>query len=53
VLGRYGDIAATDTWYHLSVTFSTAVQADHIAIYIAPSQWAGTIYIDSVTLTGP
>jgi hypothetical protein len=43
----------TDTWSHLSVTFSSAVQADHIAIYIAPNQWSGTIYIDSVTLTGP
>lgn len=47
-----GDIV-TDTWYHLSVTFNTAVQADHIAIYLSPNMWQGTMYIDSVTLTGP
>ncbi len=44
-----------DGWTHLSVTFSSAISADHIAIYVAPSpnQWSGTIYIDSVTLTPP
>jgi hypothetical protein len=48
----FGNIV-TDTWSQLSVTFSSAIQADHIAIYISPNQWSGTIYIDSVTLTGP
>ena len=52
----FGDqVATTDTWYHPSVTFTSDIQADHIAIYVTPSpnQWSGTIYIDSVTLTPP
>jgi len=47
------NIMTTDTWYHPTVTFNGAVQADHIAVYISPNAWSGTIYIDKVTLTGP
>jgi hypothetical protein len=43
-----------DTWFQASVTFTSANQIDHIGIYLAPSgNWEGTLYIDSVTLTGP
>jgi hypothetical protein len=42
------------TWLNLSLTFSSAIQADHVAIYLNPGgQWSGTMYIDTVTLTGP
>jgi hypothetical protein len=48
-------LMTTDTWYHLSVTFNSAIDADHIAVYIAPSpsQWSGIIYLDGITLTAP
>ena len=43
-----------DTWFQVSFTFNSATQADHVAIYLAPNEnWSGTLYIDSVTLTGP
>ena len=48
------NITVLDTWYHVQVTFSSAVQADHISIYLTPTAgWSGTLYIDSVTFTGP
>ena len=44
----------TDTWFQVSFTFTTAIPVDHLGIYIAPGGgWQGTLYIDSVTLTGP
>jgi hypothetical protein len=43
-----------DTWFQASFTFASTTQADHVGIYLTPSvNWAGTLYIDSVTLTGP
>jgi len=47
-------IVVLDTWYHLSTTFSSTIDADHVAIRLNPEMsWSGTMYIDSVTLTGP
>jgi hypothetical protein len=48
------NIMTLDTWYHLTTTFSAAVDADHVAIRLNPEgSWTGTLYIDSVTITGP
>jgi hypothetical protein len=44
----------TGNWFQASITFNSATQADHIAIYLTPNEgWQGTMYIDGVTLTGP
>jgi hypothetical protein len=48
----FGNITA-DAWFQVSFTFSTAFPVDHIAIYLTTTNWQGTLYIDSVTLTGP
>jgi hypothetical protein len=47
-------IMSLNTWYQLTATFSSTVQADHVAIRLNPEMsWTGTMYIDSVTVTGP
>ena len=47
-------IATMNTWYRVTATFSSTVQADHVAIRLNPGMnWTGTMYIDSVTVTGP
>jgi len=47
-------IAVPSTWYHVETTFGTAVQADHIAIELNPGKaWAGTVFVDEVTLSPP
>lgn len=44
----------TGNWFQASITFNSATQADHLAIYLTPNEgWQGTMYIDTVTLTGP
>jgi hypothetical protein len=49
---QFGNIV-TDTWLQLTFTFATSFPVDHIGIYMTTSNWQGTLYIDSVTLTGP
>jgi len=41
-------------WIMYTATFSSTLQADHISIRLNPNtSWGGTMYIDTVTLTGP
>ena len=51
----FGDQITPNTWIFKTVTFGAALQADHIGIRLSPSpaQWAGTLYVDSVQITGP
>lgn len=47
-------ITVLNTWYQLSATFASTIQADHVAIRLNPNAaWTGTMYIDSVSITGP
>lgn len=42
------------TWINVTHTYSSAIDADHIAVNVHPGgNWLGTIYIDSVQITGP
>jgi hypothetical protein len=47
-------ITTMNTWYHLTTTFASTIDADHVAIRLNPEvSWTGTMYIDSVTIAGP
>ncbi len=49
-----GNNITMNTWHHVTATFSSAIQADHVAIRLNPNTaWTGTMYIDSVDVTGP
>jgi len=41
------------TWHQVSVTFDSAVQANHVAIQLLVNGWNGTMYVASVTLPPP
>lgn len=43
----------TNTWINVSYTFPVSINADHISIELHPgAQWQGSMYIDSVLITG-
>lgn len=49
-----GASIAVNSWISVSLPFPNAIQADHLAINLNPgTSWSGTLYVDSVALTGP
>jgi len=43
-----------NTWINVTHTYSSAILADHVSINFHPGgNWLGTMYIDSVQITGP
>ena len=50
----FGDnIAHMNTWYPVETTFASTANADHVAIRFNPGlAWTGTMYVDSLEITG-
>ncbi len=47
-------IVAMNSWHHVEATFSSAVQASHVAVRLNPElSWTGIVYIDQIELTPP
>lgn len=54
VPAKIGSNIPVNQWVNFTVTFPDSVNADHVAIQLSPgTNWNGTMYIDSVTLTPP
>ena len=48
----FGNIP-TNQWFKVSLSFSSSVPVDHMAIVLAPSgNWTGTMYVDDVVING-
>ena len=47
-------IVEMNTWHRVEMTFSSAVQASHVAIRLNPElSWTGIVYIDEIQLSPP